>query len=64
VMTSALIRLARLANATSLGVKSGTTSRADTSMLSWAIRGTSTMRKRACWAVLASLFVVPVTFAA
>ena len=33
MMTSALRRLARLANATSLGVKSGSTSRADTSIL-------------------------------
>jgi hypothetical protein len=49
VMTSAVLRLARLANATSLGVKSGTTSRADTSILSWKL-----VRRT----VLAALFVL------
>ena len=49
MMTSAVLRLARLANATSLGVKSGTTSRADTSILSW---------KLVCRTVLAALFVL------
>ncbi len=49
MMASAVLRLARLANATSLGVKSGTTSRADTSILSW---------KLVCRTVLAALFVL------